>query len=364
MVREAVNARRTEIEHWILSELWPERSTTADLTYERMESQSGHLLPVLYEPLDYTRRGHWIDTALIGAFCEALRGARAVLDVGPGDGWPCLRMAGHFERIVGIDSSSRRVRTQRQNAARLHIGNVEFIQEGAEAMSFGDRSFGGVAAASSIEQTDDPERTLREVFRVLEPGRSLAMVFEDYGAYFPDGDGDEELWAEFGDGQHVLFYQARTKAPARETKYGLFLDGDRLAEGQEPECTLRALEQKAFRRESLYRGEGAPLRPDTLGIRFFESVRPFVAAARYFELRHFTSSSLDETLASTGFENARHFDHRMLDLQRLFDAAAEEGRLDELASGFEEVSWEFGAEAVRSAGPGVGDFVVVDKPVL
>ncbi len=364
MVREAMDVRRTEIERWILSELRPERSTAADLTYERMESQSGHRLPVLYEPLDYTRRGHWVDTALIGAFCEALRGARAVLDVGPGDGWPCLRMAGHFERIVGVDPSSRRVRTQRENARRLDIHNVEFIREGAEVMSFGDGSFGGVAAASSIEQTDDPERALREVFRVLEPGGSLAMVFEDYGAYFPESDGDEELWAEFGNGQPVLFYQARAREPARETKYGLFLDGAPLVAGEEPECTLRALEQKAFRIENLAHEEDSPLRPDALGVRFFESVRPLVTAARYFELRHFTSSSLDETLASTGFENARHFDHRMLDLQRLFDAAAEEGRLDELASGFEEVSWEFGAEAVRSAGPGVGDFVVADKPVL
>ncbi len=327
-----------------------------------MESQSDHRLPVLYEPLDYTKRGHWIDTALIGAFCEAMRGAGTVLDVGPGDGWPSLRMAAHFGRIVGIDPSPRRVHTQRDNAHRLNIHNVEFVQEGAEAMSFGDGSFGGVTAASSIEQTAHPERALREVFRVLEPGGSLAMVFEDYGSYFPDADGDEEMWAEFDEGSPVLFYQARSKDPARETKYGLFLDGHRLEEGSEPGCTLRSLELRASRLKSLDQGEDSQLEPEVLGVRFLESVRPFVTGARYFELSHFTSRSLDEILGVIGFENVRHLDHRMLDLRKLFDAAAEEGRLDELASAFEEVSWEFGAEAVRSAGPGIGDFVVADKP--
>ncbi|MFH1690062.1 MAG: hypothetical protein ABIE42_07460, partial [Candidatus Eisenbacteria bacterium] len=88
---------RTDIERWIISELGPKPSTTADLAYERMESQSGECLPVIYQPLDHTKRGHWHDEALIAAFAEAVRGARTVLDVGPGDGWPSLRMAGAFE---------------------------------------------------------------------------------------------------------------------------------------------------------------------------------------------------------------------------------------------------------------------------
>jgi len=361
-VSERQETVRTDIEKWIRAELLPERSTTAELSYERMESQSGCCLPVLYEPLDYTRRGHWHDTALIAAFTEALRGARTVLDIGPGDGWPSLRMADRFERIVGVDPSPRRVRVQRENAERLGIRNVEFLEMDALSLDFEAGEFGGVTAASSIEQTGDPERALGEVFRVLRPDGSLAMVFEDYGAYFRESEGDEELWAELGEDPPVVFYQARSKAPARETKYGLFLDDRRLREDVELERALLGLERDPVTLENLDDPAGAPSRPETLGVVFFERLRPLVRRARYFELPHLTSASLDETLAKTGFSAVKHFDHRLPDLRRFFDAAAEDGRLDELATSFEEISWEFGAEAVRSAGEGPGDFAVARKP--
>ncbi len=353
---------RTDIERWILSELSPEPSTTADLAYERMESQSGGCLPVIYVPLDYSRRSHWHDTALVAAFTEAVRGAERVLDIGPGDGWPSLRMAHRFERIVGIDPSPRRVRVQRENAEKLHIRNVEFLEMDAQSLDFEDGSFGGVTAASSIEQTEDPERALREVFRVLKPGGSLAMVFEDYGAYFPGSVGDEELWVEFAGGPPVLFYQARSKEPPREAKYGLFLDDALLRKDAELEGLLLSLERDAIRLENLADLSEAPSRPDALGVGFFERLRPILAGARYFELRHLTSDGLDRALLQIGFEHIRHFDHRLPDLRRFFDAAAEDGRLDELVTSFEEMSWEFGAEAVRSAGTGPGDFAMASKP--
>ena len=357
-----IESGRTAIERWILSELEPSRSTTADLSYERMESQSGRCLAVIYEPLDYSKRGHWSDTALIAAFVEALRGANTVLDIGPGDGWPSLRMAHRFERVVGIDPSPRRVRVQRENAKRLHISNVEFLEMDALSLAFEDGSFGGVAAASSIEQTGDPERALREVFRVLKPGGKLAVVFEDYGAYFPASDGDEELWVEFAEGPPVVFYQARTKEPARESKYGLFLDDSMLREQTELEEALIALERDAVQLESLPDPSDAPSRPEELGVPFFERLRPLVTDARYFELRHLTSATLDETLGRIGFADVRHLDHRLPNLRRFFDAAADDGRLDELATSFEEICWEFGAEAVRAAGEGPGDFAVATKP--
>ena len=350
------------MERWIAERLAPERSTTAELSYERMESQSGECLAVIYEPLDYTKRGHWIDTAIVGAFAEAVRGAGPVLDVGPGDGWPSLRMANRFERIVGIDPSPRRVRVQRENAARLGITNVEFLKMDACSLDFADGSFGGVTAASSIEQTDDPEMALREVFRVLEPGGTLAMVFEDYATYFPESDGDEELWTETIGSEPVLFYQARTKAPARETKYGLFLDAGRLAEDDGLTAELRALEQDPVRLENLDDGEETPLRPESLGVPFLERLEPLVTAARYFELSHLTSESLHTLLWRIGFTHVRDLDYRMPGLRAIFDAAEEAGRLEDLAPVFEPFCEAFGAAAVYRAQTGEGGFTIATKP--
>jgi SAM-dependent methyltransferase len=353
---------RTEIEQWILRELAPEPSTTAELAYERTESQSGERLAVIYQPLDHRKRAHWHDVALVSAFARALEGASVVLDVGPGDGWPSLRFAHRFERIVGIDPSPRRVAVQRRNAARLGITNVEFLEMDVLSLRFEEASFGGVTAASSIEQTGDPPRALKEVFRVLEPGGTLAMVFEDYGTYFPGSAGDEELWTEGGEDECVLFYQARSKDPPRETKYGIFLDCAGLAREPRIARTIDRLEQDPVRLENLDEGAPGPLRPQDLGTSFLKELRPFVESARYFELPHLTSASLDAVLRDVGFVDVRHLDHRLPELRAVFDASESAGRLDDLSCVFPFVCELLGAAAIDRAVPGPGDFAIARKP--
>jgi SAM-dependent methyltransferase len=352
---------RTEIERWILRELAPRRSTTAELSYERMESQSGERLAVIYQPLDYRQRAHWHDVALVSAFARALEGASAVLDIGPGDGWPSLRIADRFDRIVGIDASPRLVRGQRRNAARLGITNVEFVEMDVLSLAFEDASFGGVTAASSIEQTGDPTRALAEVLRVLEPGGTLAMVFEDYGTYFPDSPGDEELWTEAGEGDRVVFYQARTKAPPREAKYGVFLDPVGLLREPEVARIIDRLDRDPVRLENLDEGAPGPLRPEDLGVAFFERLRPLVVGAKFFELDHLTSASLDAILADAGFVDVRHFDHRLPELRAVFDAADSASKLEDLSACFPLICEVFGAAAADRARPGPGDFVIATR---
>jgi SAM-dependent methyltransferase len=354
--------RRTEIERWILSNLSPEPSSSAELIYERMPSQSGERLPVIYQPLDRENRSHWHDVAIVSAFATALEGVSSVLDIGPGDGWPSLRIADRFGRVVGIDPSPLRVRVQRQNASRLGIANVEFLEMDAVLLDFEDESFGGAAAASSIEQSDDPPRALAEVFRVLEPGGTLAMTFEDYGGYFPDSEGDEELWSEDGEGDRVLFYQARTKSPPRETKYGLFLDRASVAREAGIASILDGLAQDLVRLENLEDGREGPLRPEGIGVGFFSELRPLVKKASYFELHHLTSASLDAVLTDIGFADVRHFDCRLPELLGLVDAARDAGKMEELATLFPLLPELWGRAAVRGAGRGPGDFAMARKP--
>ncbi len=354
--------QRNPIEQWMLAELAPSRSTTAELAYERMESQSARCLPVLYQPLDYRKRGHWLDTGVCSAFAHAVRDAAAVLDIGPGDGWPCLRIADRFEKIIGIDPSPRRVRVQRENAERLGIRNVEFLEMDAVAMTFADGSFGGVTAASSIEQTDDPPRALAEVYRVLRPGGSLAMVFEDYETYFPNASGDEEVWSEMSEDEVVLFYQVRTKSPARESRYALFLDAAELGRHEELTTLLRGRSEEGEKLENLDQGDPAPAKPEWFGLDTFKRLRPFTVTAKHFDLDHLTSSTLDGILEDTGFIDVRHTTYRLPDLRDFFDAAKESGKLDNFADSFVGVCDDFGMAAVRSARQGPGDFVIARKP--
>ena len=134
------------------------------------------------------------------------------------------------------------------------------------------------------------------------------MVFEDYGTYFSGSAGDEELWTEAGEGECTLFYQARTKDPPRETKYGIFLDRDGLVRAPDIARTIERLEQDPVRLENLGEDTSGPLRPKDLGVAFLESLRPLVVSAKYFELLHLTSATLDAVLRDVGFVDVRHLD--------------------------------------------------------
>jgi SAM-dependent methyltransferase len=357
-----VDETRTEIERWILSNLTPELSTTAELMYERMESQSGRCLPVLYEPLDNTKRSHWHDEALIGAFAHAMGDASVILDVGPGDGWPALRIASRFKTIIGIDPSPRRVRVQRENAERLGIDNVEFLEMDAEEMTFKTGSFGGVTAASSIEQCDNPEAALREVLRVLTPGGTLAMVFEDYDTCLGDGEGDEKLRAELTDKEAVVFYEVRRKSPPRETWYALFLDRQRLNDDPEFLEAVENISETPVGLDGSVHEAGAVAPAETFGVTLLAGLQPFITGTKYFELSHLTSGTVDALLERVGFVEMRHLDHRLPELLAFYDAAQTAGRLGEDGPVLDIVAEVFGISAVERAGKGPGDFVLAKKP--
>ena len=353
---------RTDIERWILSNLTPQPSTTAELIYERTESQSDRCLPVLYKPLDHTKRSHWRDEAIVGAFAHAMGNAKTVLDVGPGDGWPALRIADRFKKIIGIDPSPRRVRVQRENAEKLGITNVEFLEMDVVSMTFKNGSFGGATAASSIEQSGDPRQALREVFRVLEPGGALAMVFENYETRLGESEGDERLWGELSEDEAVVLYQCRRKSPPRETRYVLFMDADRLNAEPELRERVKGLTEEPVELPSAIGVGKASTPPAMSGVGLLAQLAPLVTEAKYFELSHMTSSSVDALLEEIGFTNIRHLDERMPELLAFFDAARDAGKLGPNGPVLDVVAEVFGISAVERAGEGPGEFVIAKKP--
>ncbi|PKK82430.1 MAG: hypothetical protein CVT49_13675 [candidate division Zixibacteria bacterium HGW-Zixibacteria-1] len=46
---------------WIEQELNPERSDSTGFIYDHMDSQSGRVLPIIYQPFDPAKRMHWCD---------------------------------------------------------------------------------------------------------------------------------------------------------------------------------------------------------------------------------------------------------------------------------------------------------------
>jgi len=186
-----------DIFDWITEEVAPEECNSEDLLYEHMESQSDHCLPIIYQPFDPADAGHWRDRGAALDFVLATQSqGKRVLDLGPGDGWPSLIIAPFVGEVVGVEGAHRRVDVCRENAARLGITNATFdyVKPG-DPLPFPDQSFDAVVAASSVEQTPDPQTTLAELYRVLKPGGRLRIFYESLARYRGEQEREAWLWA-------------------------------------------------------------------------------------------------------------------------------------------------------------------------
>jgi SAM-dependent methyltransferase len=208
---------------WIKGNVEMRESNPVEFLYDRMESQSGGRLPVIYLPFDGTKRGHFADRGQILDFA-AVVGARRILDFGPGDGWPSLLLAPLVKEVLGVDASARRVEVCRRNAETLEIGNARFIHVPAgQPLPFEEDSFDGAVAASSIEQTPDPRAALKDLHRVLKPGGRLRVGYESLSAY--RGGREREImlgWEDTKPNWLVVFDRDIEEETVRH--YGLSLD--------------------------------------------------------------------------------------------------------------------------------------------
>jgi SAM-dependent methyltransferase len=193
-------AEMTPIVEWILESLPVRHCDSPEYMYDEMESQADYSLPVVHEPFDPTKRNHWKHQGHVLDFLLSTRAeAKRVLDFGPGDGWPSLPLAASVAEVIGADGSAKRVEVCAANATRLGIGNARFVHLApGEKLPFPDNEFDAVVAASSIEQSPEPEVTVGELYRVLRPGGRLRCTYEDRDRY---RHGEEHVaWVDEHDG--------------------------------------------------------------------------------------------------------------------------------------------------------------------
>lgn len=130
-------------------------------------------MPIIYEPFDIAKKSHWIDRGFLFDFLYSMDGeGKKVLDFGPGDGWASLIVAPYVKEVIGLDSSIKRIEICKENAMKMNITNAKFIDYNVGAKL----PFDGIMAASSVEQTPDPKKTLEELYRILKPGGNFAIT--------------------------------------------------------------------------------------------------------------------------------------------------------------------------------------------
>jgi demethylmenaquinone methyltransferase/2-methoxy-6-polyprenyl-1,4-benzoquinol methylase len=101
-----------------------------------------------------------------------------VLDVATGTGAVAIELAQHKEcEVVGVDQSPEMLAEAERRVGTAGLGErIRLIESRAEELPFGDGSFDGLTFTYLLRYVDDPAATMRELARVVRPGRTIAML--------------------------------------------------------------------------------------------------------------------------------------------------------------------------------------------
>lgn len=104
---------------------------------------------------------------------------QTVLDVASGSGEPALTVAsfvGPEGKVIGVDPIPEMVESSRRAAARFGLKNAEFEVASADKLPFPAETFDAVVSRFGAMFFPSPVDGVREMLRVLKPGRKLSAA--------------------------------------------------------------------------------------------------------------------------------------------------------------------------------------------
>ena len=100
--------------------------------------------------------------------------AQSILDVGCGVGTACRFLAERFPaeqvKITGIDCDSQKIDEARQLTKPLEDDRLAFDAADVYELPFEDNSYDFIMCRFVLMHLEDPEKAIREIYRVLKPG--------------------------------------------------------------------------------------------------------------------------------------------------------------------------------------------------
>lgn len=107
----------------------------------------------------------------------------SVLDVATGTGEPALRIAevvGPAGEVIGTDPAAAAIEAARRMASQRSLKNVRFEVAGADSLPFRDDHFDAVISRFGAMFFPSPVNGIREMLRVLKPGRTISFAVWHY----------------------------------------------------------------------------------------------------------------------------------------------------------------------------------------
>jgi ubiquinone/menaquinone biosynthesis C-methylase UbiE len=184
----------------------------------------------------------------------------SVVDIGSGTGYPALMIARHVGekgRVVGLDFSDGMLEVARRKAKSLGITNVTFRQHDVSTLPFESEIFDAASSRFCFMLLPEPDKTLRELFRVLKTGGffaasvwaekeknpNITIPMEILREYCPPPEGDTALPGIFSLSEPGVLMEKMSKAGFSEFAEKEIPTERRFSSGEE--CISRLKEMAA-----------------------------------------------------------------------------------------------------------------------
>ena len=121
------------------------------------------------------RSNRAVNAAAAARVAELVPVGARVLDCAAGTGEFSLAAAERAASVLCTDQSQPMLDRARKKAAKRGLTNIRFAQRDVTALSDPDSSFDAVIAANVLHLLPEPERAVRELWRVTAPGGRLIL---------------------------------------------------------------------------------------------------------------------------------------------------------------------------------------------
>jgi ubiquinone/menaquinone biosynthesis C-methylase UbiE len=119
-----------------------------------------------------------VDGDVAARFGSALGNAAPgrLLDVACGPGVVTAALAPKAASVVAFDATGKMIEKAKARCVQAGLRNVAFEIGDAEKLPFADAEFDGAVTRAALHHFADPQRAIKEMFRVLRPGGVMVIA--------------------------------------------------------------------------------------------------------------------------------------------------------------------------------------------